>query len=165
LITSCKSTAQQTSKPVKEGQYHEDLSVVRPTYEVVDEVVDEDSEERLEEVDSILGADMEKTQQIDSVINRIAEHNKEFPPNIKGYRVQIYNGGSQSKANKSLKTARNLLGDDIYGEAKWTSPVFRTRVGCFVDRLNAYKVLLELQEDFPNALIVPDHGLSADCVH
>jgi hypothetical protein len=159
LFASCKSTAQQSAKPAKEGSYYEDLSLVRPMYEVV-----EDSTS-IVDLDTVAVPSMEKTEQIDSVITRVANYNEQHPPNIKGFRVQIYNGGSQSKANRSLKTARKVLGEDIYGESKWTSPVFRTRVGCFVDRLNAYKVLLKLKDDFPNALVVPDNKLSVDCVH
>mgnify|MGYP001330113728 CR=1 FL=1 len=160
LIASCKSTAQQNSKPAKEGAYYEDLSSVRPMYEII-----EDTSEVETDFDTVVGLSMERTEQIDSVIARVANYNKNNPPNIKGFRVQIYNGGSQSKAIESLEKAREVLGDAIYGEAKWTSPVFRTRVGCFIDRLNAYKVLLKLQQDFPNALVVPDNRLSADCIH
>ena len=163
LIASCKSSAQHTSKEakeVKEGGYHEDLSLVSPRYELIEDTVTES-----ESTDTSSAMSFEVTMQIDSVIRLVSNYNKDHEPDIKGYRVQIYNGGSQSKANKSLQKARKLLGNDIYGESKWTSPVFRTRVGCFVDRLNAYKVLLILQKDFPNALVVPDHGLSADCIH
>ena len=160
LIASCKSAAQQSSKPAKEGEYYEDLAAVRPMYEVI-----EDTASTTDTGLDTSPLNMEVTIQIDSVISLVSNYNKDHEPDIKGYRVQIYNGGSQSKAKRSLQKARKLLGDDIYGESKWTSPVFRTRVGCFVDRLNAYKVLLVLQEDFPNALVVPDHGLSADCIH
>lgn len=163
LLLSCKSTAQQASKSTakegKSGGYYEDLSTVRPKYEIIEDTVE------VAVSDTVNSPDMGKTQQIDSVINRIALHNELYPPKINGYRVQIYNGGSQTKATQSLEKAREVLGESIYGEAKWTSPVFRTRVGCFTDRLNAYKIYLKLQEDFPNALVVPDNDLSADCVH
>ncbi len=156
LLVSCKTTAQSSKK----GKgYYEDLSEVRPTYKVI-----EDTSE-VEVVATETLPSMEVKQQIDSVITKIAKYNKVNPPNIKGFRVQIYNGSSQSKANGSLAKARSILGKNVYGEAKWKSPVFRTRVGCFVDRLNAYKVYLQLQDEFPHALVVPDNHLSADCVH
>lgn len=163
LFSSCKSSAQQSSKKNgKEGSYYEDLSLVRPKYEIV-----EDTTQDVDVIgsDSMSTVDLAVTRQIDSVITRVSKYNELHPPKISGYRVQIYNGGSQTKANESLEVARELLGEGIYGEAKWTSPVFRTRVGCFIDRLSAYKVYLKLQEDFPNALVVPDNNLTADCIH
>lgn len=166
LLFSCKSSAQQHSKKEDkkqaEGSYYEDLSTVRPKYKVI-----EDTTEQVTSVDTaeVARPNMEVTHQVDSVIHRIAGHNKAHPPKINGYRVQIYNGGSQKLATDALLKAREVLGENIYGEAEWTSPVFRTRIGCFTDRLNAYKVYLKLQEDFPNALVVPDNNLSADCIH
>ena len=166
LLLSCKTSAQQpskkdTKKQQKEGDYDENLSRVRPTYKIV-----EDTTLGSSYIDTLqaTSVNMEVTYQVDSVINRIAGHNKAYPPKINGYRVQIYNGGSQSLATEALLKAREVLTKDIYGEAEWKSPVFRTRIGCFTDRLNAYKVYLKLQEDFPNALVVPDNNLSADCI-
>ena len=102
--------------------------------------------------------------QVDSVIHEIALYNKETGLTHSGFRVQIYNGRSEAAAVAALEGAKEILGDDIYGHPEWQSPVFRTRVGCFTTRLEAFRIYLQLQEIFPNALIVPDHGLTSDCI-
>ncbi len=77
---------------------------------------------------------------------------------INGYRIQI---GALTGAN-SKNTAENErlkfqnLFPEIPAYITYMEPYFRIRVGNFYSRIDAYRVLLEIQATYPNAYIVPD---------
>ncbi len=149
--------------------YSEDLSTSRILYtDSINRVVtvspdsnsDQSSADSTEE--AVIHADV--SREIDSIINKISDYNEAHHRKIRGFRVQIYNGRSESAAQTALEEAKTVIGRDLFAETTWQAPVFRTRIGCFSNRLEAFKVYLSLQEIFPNALIVPDYGLSAECI-
>jgi hypothetical protein len=152
----------QKAKSIKSSNYHEDLSIVRPVFE---SIVAYDTSKVVHD-DSLLieGTDMEVSHEIDSIIQRIEEYNLEHPPKLKGYRIQVYSGGNQTDAQNAIQVATEVLGEDIYHKIKWSSPVFRSRVGCYLTRLEAYRAFLLLEIDFPNALVVPENSIDPSCV-
>ena len=159
-----------TSLFCQKGKYQEDLSSSRILYtDSIERVVVikpdyHDSTDLDRSISSEEVVHLDVTTQIDSVINKIARYNKLQPPKVKGFRIQIYNGRSESAANKALTEAKSTVGEEIFSEVAWKAPVFRTRIGCFSNRLEAFRIVLELKQIFPNALIVPDYSLSADCI-
>lgn len=147
----------------QKNKYKEDLSLVRPTYvskndsltavdtmEVVAEAPshtqNELSEKKLEELKEIYGG------------------YEETP----GYRVQIYSGSSHEEANDARKKAYVILRDyhkdkkiksypepNIYID--YEAPLFRVKIGDYVEKPRAYRIYELLKRDFSNALLVPDH--------
>ena len=148
-------------KPSKKSNYNEDLSTVRPIFEPI---VVADTTEKLSDTTFVEDIDMEVTHEIDSVIKRVQDYNLAHPPKLKGYRIQVYSGGNQTDAYNAVDVSKEVLGNDIYHKVQWTSPVFRSRVGCFISRLEAYKAFRLLEKDFPNALVVPDNHIEPGCV-
>jgi hypothetical protein len=39
---------------------------------------------------------------------------------------------------------------------QFISPSYRIKVGSFIDKVEAYKTLVKLQDMFPNAVIIPE---------
>lgn len=159
-----------TSLFCQKGKYQEDLSSSRILYtDSIERVVVIKSDSiNTSDLDTSISSEqlvhLDVTTQIDSVINKIAKYNELHPPKVKGFRIQIYNGRSESSANKALTEAKSVVGQEIFSEVAWKAPVFRTRIGCFSNRLEAFRIVLKLEQVFPNALIVPDYSLSADCI-
>ncbi|MDQ3045937.1 MAG: SPOR domain-containing protein [Bacteroidota bacterium] len=74
---------------------------------------------------------------------------------IKGYRVKIHFGGDKNKA-KEIKSKFISRFPDVPAYEKYDQPNFNIRVGDFRTKLEAYKLLKEIQADFPSAFIVQD---------
>ncbi len=77
---------------------------------------------------------------------------------IKGYRIQILaftgtNSRTTAESERALFTARY---PEIPAYIVYTEPYFKIRVGNFYTRLEAYKVLMEIQETYPGAYITVD---------
>jgi hypothetical protein len=135
----------------KKGRFQEDLSGVRIKYGAKEDTVKI-------QVKDPNAKPVVPSKHIGRALNlkmdSIAERNKRLKF-AEGYRIQVYSGDKKEEAMKAKNKVYDLAPDvDVYPEFR--SPVFRVRVGDFLDRLEANYVLVKLQKDFPNALIVPD---------
>ena len=74
---------------------------------------------------------------------------------IKGYRVQIHFGAEKSKA-LSVKAKFLSKYQDVRAYDPYDAPYFKIRVGDFRTKLEAYKFLKEVMEEFPGSFIVAD---------
>lgn len=77
---------------------------------------------------------------------------------VDGYRIQILavtgaNSRTTAENERSVFAARY---PETPSFLSYAEPYFRVRVGNFATRLEAYKTLLDIQENYPNAYIVPD---------
>ncbi|MCQ2283705.1 MAG: SPOR domain-containing protein [Bacteroidales bacterium] len=77
---------------------------------------------------------------------------------IDGYRIQILAvTGTNSKGQaESAKAIFEGQFPEIPAYITYVEPYFRIRIGNFYSRLEAYKTLLEIQWQYPNAYIIPD---------
>ena len=91
--------------------------------------------------------------QIKELLNKHVEINSKAP--IKGYRVKIHFGTDKNKA-KEIKGTFITKFPDVPAYEKYDQPNFNIRVGDFRTKLEAYKLLKEIQPDFPAAFIVQD---------
>ncbi|HZH69472.1 MAG TPA: SPOR domain-containing protein [Flavobacteriaceae bacterium] len=93
----------------------------------------------------------EKLEVLLQIKNRLIKNNKL----IEGYTIQLYNGDI-SNANKVIKEY-NTLFTDWDAIIEYQTPNYRVWVGNFSTRLEADRVLLKIQKDFPNAFVLrPD---------
>ena len=74
---------------------------------------------------------------------------------IKGYRVQIHFGAEQKKS-KDIKSKFLTKFPDMRAYDTFETPYFKIRVGDFRSKLEAYKFMKQIQDDFPGAFIVSD---------
>jgi len=160
IISSCKSSKPATKSPNSNsiGSYKDDLSGFRPVYTVAETKVIESKSNGAEPVESKPaskgrpGGDI--TQKLNTVLDTIAVTNKSIRY-AQGYRVQIYSGTSSAEANRARDRSYALF-PDITPHIVYIQPNFRVKVGDFIDRLEAQRVYVALQAEFPNALIVPE---------
>jgi len=77
---------------------------------------------------------------------------------INGYRIQIL-AVTGANSRSTAETERYSFASrypDIPSYLSYAEPYFRIRVGNFNTRLEAYKTLLDIQLNYPNAYIVPE---------
>lgn len=91
---------------------------------------------------------------LDPGIARLDQEFKENPPDVRGYRVQIFFGDLTPAREKRARFISSHPGTRCY--LHQAAPNFGVRVGNFRDMEAAYRMLLELKSSYPNALIVPD---------
>ncbi len=92
-------------------------------------------------------------RKIEELLAKHVEINAKTP--IKGYRVKIHFGADKNKA-KEIKAKFLSQFPDIAAYEKYDQPNFNIRVGDFRTKLEAYRLLKELQQEFPAAFIVQD---------
>ncbi|MFB6257151.1 MAG: SPOR domain-containing protein [Flavobacteriales bacterium] len=88
---------------------------------------------------------------LDSLIVRYRRVNKEFPK-IQGYRVQLF-FGKRKKAEK-IKADFKEKYKEVPAHIGWLKPNFRLRVGDFRERIEAYRFLQKIGDQFGRAYIV-----------
>jgi hypothetical protein len=145
--TAAKS--QKTSATPDSGSVNEDLSKTRPKYtpsNANQEVAKPDYKAPEPTADA--------TQKVNEKIDSIRVFNESIKT-AEGYRILIYNGNS-SEASRDVRLQANELLPNIRTYIEWRAPSFKVKVGDFLDKLEAYYVLSELQKTFPSAILVPD---------
>ncbi len=143
--------------------YYENLSTVRPKYETGAE----DSASTVKAVpEDPTHHDNEKVEQRVAYFKKL---NSNYTT-TNGFRVQVYSGTSINDAEKQKMKARELLKKYFEEEEitvvpvphtymPYDAPMFRVRIGDYIHKVRAYRILQVLKEEFPNALIVPDQVL------
>src|SRR5690554_2352278 len=93
----------------------------------------------------------EKLEELLQIKSRLIKENKL----IEGFTIQLYNGDS-TNANKVI-SEYNTNFTDWDAVIEYQTPNYRVWVGNFSTRLEADRVLLKIQKDFPNAFVLrPD---------
>lgn len=94
----------------------------------------------------------------DYKIKELLEKHKEInvKSSLKGYRIKIHFGPDKTKASEIKSKFISKFPDiPAYGPI-YDQPNFNIRVGDFRTKLEAYKILKEVQVEFPSAFIVQD---------
>jgi len=85
---------------------------------------------------------------IDSLLSLVAEN----PPEIKGYRVEIFFGSRKDAEKVKSEFLKNFNQYPIY--IIWQQPNFKVHVGNFITKLQAEKAQQEIKHSYPNSYIV-----------
>ena len=146
--------------------YHENLSNERIHFEDV-QVLVKDTLQLCE--DTVVTPTNQQNKDADAVVDGLKTYYDEFDK-VKGKRILIYSGDSETEADQKkaevAQTLEELYGIDhgVYYDKDWNSPAWRVVVGCFKDKLDAYRVYVKIKEKFPRALIIPDNRIPKDCI-
>ncbi len=135
-----------TSSTVK---YGEDLSVHRPQVETDTSGLNQETPEKLADVTP----QYDNSRELDQRLRAISAQNKSDGAVI-GYTIQVYSGTNRENASKAKAKVYRIL-PDSRPETKYEQPVYKVRVGEFGDRLEAQVIYAELQEEFPDAIVIP----------
>lgn len=101
------------------------------------------------------GVEIIQDARIQSVLNKYVEVNTKKNGKIAGYRVQIHFGSDRAKA-KEIKSKFLLKHNDVPAYDPYEQPNFKVRVGDFRTKLEAYKFMKEIMDEFPGCFIVQD---------
>lgn len=74
---------------------------------------------------------------------------------IDGYRIQLVSVYSKSEAQKVYQEFKNTY-PSLAVNISYIEPTFRVRVGNFKNRIDAYRILMKIQGQFPGAFITTD---------
>lgn len=95
---------------------------------------------------------------IKTEVNTKLDSINQLNANIKyalGYRIQVYSGASSVDVNKIKEALYLKYGDiDIYQTYK--QPDYKVKFGDYQDKLEAYAILKDIQNDFPDARLVQE---------
>ncbi len=158
LLSGCGVFSKTTTKKTNEtGNFKDDVSAYRPVYAATAETAPassgaQPSDSKPTAPKGVPAGDI--TSRLNVILDTIAVTNKNIRY-AQGYRVQIYSGSSSADANKARDRSYAIL-PDVIPHIVYVQPNFRVKVGDFIDRLEAQRVFVALQTDFPSALIVPD---------
>lgn len=140
----------KTVPSATEDDYHEDLSGTLPEIEAYESPVKK--KERVERTE-FREPYLDITSELDEVLDSIASGNREIP-NLQ-YSILVHNSNSRQAADEARKNVFRVL-PDASPTMQFISPSYRIKVGSFIDKVEAYKTLVKLQEMFPNAVIIPE---------
>jgi len=104
------------------------------------------AQERIESANTV-----EESPEIKRMMAEFVEHNKAHRT-IKGFRVQIYNGGKTE--SQKHKSAFMKAFPDIRAYMVYEYPEYRIQVGDYRDELAAERALLAIRDQFPGAFTV-----------
>lgn len=104
------------------------------------------AQERVEPPNTI-----EESKEVTRMMAEFVEHNKAHRT-IKGFRVQIYNGGKTE--SQKHKSAFMKAFPDVRAYMVYEYPEYRIQVGDYRDELAAERALLAIRQQFPGAFTV-----------
>ena len=96
--------------------------------------------------------EIQSSEKINNIIKQKEAYNRNIK-NIKGYKIQLFNGSEQG-AYKTREDFSTMF-PDIEIKIQFFSPEWKVRVGNYKNRLDADRALFEIKQAFPNAIILP----------
>ncbi len=84
-------------------------------------------------------------------ITTLLENQKE---NLEGYRIQVFTGNTAERAKaEGIKQAVEEK-YQIATYVEYSNPLFKVRVGDFIDKIEALELKHQLEKEYPNTYIV-----------
>jgi len=156
ILAACtrKEVPQTSTSDI--NRYQEDLSTVRPFF-----AAEASSQDKVEtpvikgDIDApLVKTNLDVTNRLEVALDTIAVRNKTIRY-AQGYRIQIYSGNDR-KAAENAKAASYQLFRDITPYLIYTQPVYRVKVGDFLNRVEAEKYYVGFKTRYPASIVVPD---------
>ncbi len=151
LHASC--AAQQSGANLSGDLYHENLTLVRPNFEVEKPDSSANHENPAISVRPVIPLNTVNAK-VDMVLDSVDKLNqiKKF---VDGFTIQIYSGPNREDA-LSAKSKMVKEMSDLEADIQYAQPKFRVTAGKYFTKLEAQKDLMQLRIFFPNAILVPE---------
>lgn len=151
VMMGCASS--QVSTSTTSDRYSEDLSYLRPTFEVAKQNPEtEPTENKAKTV--YQEARYTVNEQLHEVLDSIDRIN--LSKNlVDGFTIQIYAGQKREDALNTKRTM-DLALPELKAEMTYVQPTFRIKAGKYYTQLDAQKDYVAVKRHFPNAILVPD---------
>jgi hypothetical protein len=155
--TNGNTSTTTTQSPSKKNDktVNEDLSVYRPKYKSSDdtEVIANDKPST-SAASTINDSPMHINKRLDAILDTIAMHNKSIKF-TNGFRIQIYVGNDR-KAADDAKIYTYQKYPEIFPYLSYQLPIYKVKIGDFLNRMDAERYFSDIKELFPAAMILPD---------
>lgn len=145
------STAQKNEKA-----YEEDLSLYRPKFKSADESATQSSESQPIQASKTTFSDspLHVNKKLDAILDTIAMRNKSMKF-TNGFRIQIYVGNDRKSADDA-KIYTYQKYPEIYPYLSYQQPIYKVKIGDFLNRMDAERYYLDIKDLYPSAMILPD---------
>lgn len=128
--------------------YSEDLSAHRPKIEA-----DTTAEVEKTETRADVTPQYHQTSEVDTKLQEITSFNR-TSNSAQGFTIQVYSGTSREEASQAKAQVYKIL-PDSRPQTRYEQPIYRVRVGEFIDRLEAQNTYAKLRAEFPQAIVIP----------
>jgi len=153
LILQASCIAQQTGSQTLNDVYMEDLTQVRPSYEVKKTDSVKDSPSIIKQAPQATPTHTVNSK-VNTVLDSLDKLNR-LRTYIDGFTIQIYSGPNREDAI-STKAKMVKAISDLEADIQYTQPKFRVTAGKYYSKLEAQKDLMRLKDYFPNAILLPE---------
>ena len=153
VFYSCKRAATPT-KSTMIGDYEEDLSDVRLTYDKKPDIDNKDGKVIRDNVYTALKDEipMNVNKQVDRALDSMSVHNKNIRYSA-GYRIQVYVGNER----RELDEAKSYIYQnfpDLNTYVTFSQPTYRLKAGDFTSRMDAERFYNAIRQRYSMAMIV-----------
>jgi hypothetical protein len=154
--TNTSTTSSKPSTTKNESLNLEDLSEYRPKFDKLNDAnaVINDKSSAVSGANTINEGPLHVNKRLDAILDTIATRNK----NIKfanGYRIQIYVGNDRKSADDA-KIYTYQTFPEIYPYLSYQQPIYKVKVGDFLNRMDAERYYANMKIYYPSAMILPD---------
>lgn len=150
VVIACSPGAVPSSSNAE--KYSEDISYLRPTYQISDDTTSVSTSSG-EVTADIIPAEHDVTQKLNAVLDSIDVIRKD-KRYIDGFTIQVYSGYDSEEATKARGRVYSIL-ENSKPSLKFEEPNFKVKVGRYYSRLEAQKDFSLIKEKFSTALIIP----------
>jgi len=135
------------------ADYSENLAKHRPEFEAPEGLQQQGEVVDFAEIEVSVAPHNDITGKLNLLLDTLAERNSKVAF-VEGTTILVYSGNSREQATRIRQQVFELL-PDSNPSLNFDAPNFKVTVGQYFDRLEAYKDHKALQQQFPNAIIVP----------
>lgn len=137
----------------KNKPYHEDLSKLRPKFDLQEETtVKKDTV--IEQNPELIIPTKTVNAKVDAILDSLDLFNL-MHKYIDGYTIQIYSGQKREEAMNTKKKMQEEV-PELIANLQYQQPKFRVTVGKYFSKLEAQKDLLMLRRKFATTILVPE---------
>lgn len=135
--------------------YEDDLSQYLPKYKQLNETNDTLNYPKKNTKKAYLTEEpMHINKKLDAILDTISLKNKSIRY-ANGFRIQIYVGNDR-KAADDAKIYTYQTYPEIYPYISYQQPIYKVKIGDFLNRMDAERYFVTIKENFPSAMILPD---------
>ncbi len=135
--------------------YEEDLAQYLPHYKQLNEASDtlQNLKNKLKKA-YLTEEPMHINKKLDAILDTISTKNKSIRY-ANGFRIQVYVGNDR-KAADDAKIYTYQTYPEIYPYLSYQQPIYKVKIGDFLNRMDAERYFVTIKENFPSAMILPD---------
>ncbi len=153
---STTSSGGSSTTQKNEKAYEEDLSLYRPKFKSANESATQSSESQPIQASKTAFSDspLHVNKKLDAILDTIAMRNKSVKF-TNGFRIQIYVGNDRKSADDA-KIYTYQKYPEIYPYLSYQQPIYKVKIGDFLNRMDAERYYLDIKDLYPSAMILPD---------